>query len=43
MTEEELEQMPLSFVKKYSSFLIKLQDGQDITKLEENQNLPFYQ
>jgi hypothetical protein len=43
MSKEELEKMPLSFVKKYSAFLIKLKDGQDLTKMEENYSLPFYQ
>lgn len=36
MSDKELEQMPLTFVKKYSSFLIKLKDGQDLTKMEDN-------
>jgi hypothetical protein len=43
MSKEELEKMPLSFVKKYSSFLIKLKDGQELTKLEDNRSLPYYQ
>ena len=35
--------MPLTFVKKYTTFLTNLEEGQALTKLEKNKELPFYE